>query len=99
MCDAAGIKFHKRGSKKGRLKYFAKRKIRAQIRRFAKLWRIHQCPHGWKKCLIPTSKDPLHQKPKTVHTAKMGKTYLKSERDYVIDKFIKWVEDHLKKEI
>jgi hypothetical protein len=29
----------------------------------------------------------------------MGKTYLKSERDYVIDKFIKWVEDHLKKEI
>jgi len=43
--------------------------------------------HGWKKCLIPTSKDPLHQKPKTAHTAKMGKTYLKSERDYVIDKF------------
>ena len=99
MMDASGLAFKKKGRKKGQLTWNAKRKIRAQIRRFAKLWRIHQCPHGWKKCLIPTSKDPLHQKPKTVHTAKMGKTYLKSERDYVIDKFIKWVEDHLKKEI
>jgi hypothetical protein len=98
MCDASGIKFKKRGKSKGKLTWNSKRKVKAQIRRFAKLWRIHQCPHGWKKCVIPTSKDPLHQKPTTVHTAKMGKTYLKSERDAVTNKFIKWLETHLKKE-
>ena len=56
MCDAAGLNFKKRGRKKGQLTWNAKRKIRSQIRRFAKLWRIHQCPHGWKSVLFPLPK-------------------------------------------
>ena len=98
MCDAAGLNFKKRGRKKGQLTWNAKRKIKSQIRRFAKLWRIHQCPHGWKKCVVPTSKDPLHQPPATRRKPRIGKTYLKSEREYVTNRFIKWVEEHLKRE-
>ena len=42
--------------------------------------------------------DPLHQPPATRRKPRIGKTYLKSEREYVTNRFINWVEAHLKRE-
>merc|ERR1712167_490233 len=96
--DASGLAFKKKGRKKGQLTWNAKRKIRAQIRLFAKLWRIHQCPHGWKKCMIPTSGDPMHAPPATRRKPNKGKTYLLSERNKVTEEFQAWLTTELRKE-
>lgn len=100
MLDAAGIKWKGKG-KKLKLKYWTgTRKVRKQIEKFARLWRIHQCPHGWKKCVKPSKNDPLHAPPKTRRKPSLilGKTYLESELEKAIEKFIDWVEIELRKE-
>ena len=98
MCKAAKIKWKGKG-KKLKLKYFTGiRRTARQIRLFAKLWRIHQCPHGWKKCMIPTSGDPMHAPPATRRKPNKGKTYLLSERNKVTEKFQAWLTTELRKE-
>ena len=98
MMDAAGIKFKGKG-KKLKLKWTGKRRARKQITKFARMWRIHQCPHGWKKCIKPSKKDPLHQPPFTRHKPNgWGKTYLESELEKVTDKFLDWLVVELRKE-